>query len=329
MNLWRIRLDESSGNALARPEPITTPASLLAHISVSQDGRRIAYASALLTQNIQKMAFDPVSGEVRSDPSPVTTGSRLWSSPDASADGQWVVFYSQGQPEGDLYVSGIDGTRLRQVTGDSAVDRVPRWSPDGEWIACFSNRAGPFDLWKVRPDGSDLTQITTGAGVTYAAWSPDGSRIATSAAGVGHIPQGTYIVDPNRPGSEQKAERLPPFPGGRFIANSWSPDGAQIAGQIEMTGKGIATWSMRDRRYRRWTDYGEWPAWLPDSRRILFVSRGKQFFVLDTASGEVRQIFSSPRDVFGPPRFGGPGDAIYFSRRATESDVWIATLDGR
>ena len=331
MNLWRLRIEEASGKALSEPEPITAPAPFLAHISISQDGRRIAYASALLTQNIQKLAFNADAGEVRGDPLPVTTGSRLWSSPDVSPDGEWVVFYSQGQPEGDLYVARSDGSRLRQVTGDAAVDRVPRWSPDGQWIASFSNRGGPFDIWRVRPDGSALQPMTFGGNGVYAAWSPDGSRIATSIPDPGKPGSsvGAHIFDANRPWAEQKPEALPPFEGGLFLPNSWSPDGARIAAQIDLTGKGIATWSLREHKYQRWTQFGEWPVWLPDSRRILLVSRGKEFHILDTATGKTRKIFTSSRDVFGPPRFSGRGDAIYFSRRATESDIWSATLDGQ
>ena len=65
----------------------------------------------------------------------MTSGSRLWSTPDPSPDGEWVVFYSLTQPEGQLYVSHPDGTGLRQVTNDMAVDRAPRWSPDGKYLA--------------------------------------------------------------------------------------------------------------------------------------------------------------------------------------------------
>ena len=62
MNLWRVPIDEESGEPLGDPEPITTPATALAHISVSADGRRIAYSSTLVTSNIQRAAFDLSTG---------------------------------------------------------------------------------------------------------------------------------------------------------------------------------------------------------------------------------------------------------------------------
>src|SRR3989441_502366 len=161
MNLWRVRIDEASGRALADPEPITTPATSLAHISIAADGRHIAYSSVLVTTNVQRLAFDPVRGTVVGEPVWLTHGSRRWSNPAPSPDGQYVVFYSLVDPEGDLYMMRADGVGSpRKLTGDSASDRLPRWSPDGKWIAVFSDRSGPLQIWKIHPDGSGLTQVT-------------------------------------------------------------------------------------------------------------------------------------------------------------------------
>jgi WD40 repeat protein len=327
MNLWRIPVDEVSGKALGEPEPITAPASTLAHPSISADGRRIAYTSALVTANIQRQRFDPATWLPAGDPAWVTTGSRWWTSPDPSPAGDWVAFYSLTQPEGDIYVARPDGTGLRQVTGDAAIDRLPRWSPDGRWIAFFSNRGGPIEVWKIRPDGSDLAQVTEGGG-SYQAWSPDGRRIAGARSTAGHTAgRGGVVFDPHLPWKEQRLEELPPLeaPPGRFIINSWSPDGELLAGQIDMPSRGIAVYSMRSRTYERLSDFGEWPVWLPDSRRILFVAGGKAFYLLDSRTRKTRKIFSVTADVIGPPRLARDGTA-YYSRRITDADVWMVTL---
>ena len=113
MNLWRVQIDEKSGQPLAEPQPITTPATFLAHPDLSVDGRPIAYTSVLMTQNVQYLNLDSSSGEIRGEPGWVTSGSIPWSSPDPSPDGQWVTFYSRVQPEGGLYVARIDGTGRR------------------------------------------------------------------------------------------------------------------------------------------------------------------------------------------------------------------------
>jgi eukaryotic-like serine/threonine-protein kinase len=329
MNLWRIAIDEASGRTAGEAEPITTPATSLGHISVSGDGRGIAYSSVIVTTNIQRVRLDPGAATVIGEPEWVTTGSRRWSSPDPSPDGRTVVFYSLVRPDGDLYIVQADGTGLRQVTeGDSSVDRVPRWSPDGNWIAFFSNRSGPLQLWKIRPDGSDLTQLTAVAGnVGVPVWSPDGARMAgslglTADSGI------VAVFDPQRPWQQQVPDTLP-APGatlGRFVANSWSPDGAWLAGDIQFKDAGIVVYSLHSRRYERLTDFGQWPVWLPDSRRILFVSRGKGIYVVDRVSKQVRQIFAVSRDVIGPPRLARDGRWVVFTRRVTEADIWLVSL---
>ncbi len=326
MNLWRVRIDESSGRRLGEPEPLTTPAALAAHPSLSADGRRLVYTSALVTANIQRLGFDPIAGAVKAEPSWVTTGSRRWSSPDPSPDGQWVAFYSLERPEGHLYLSHPDGTGLNRLTGDAAVDRVPRWSPDGQWIARFSTRSGQAELWKIRPDGSGLQQLTE-EGVSYFTWSPDGSRIATFS-NVSNA-SGFWIFDPNRPWKGQKPELVAPVlgdPGERFFVNAWSRDGTRIVGEVQGAVSGLLQYHVPTRAFERLTDFGEWPVFLPDDRRALFVAGQHAFYVLDTKTKKTTKIFSEPRDVIGPPRLTRDGTAMYYSRRHTEADIWLVTL---
>jgi Tol biopolymer transport system component len=329
MNLWRVPIDEESGKTRGDPEPITTPAPNLTQISVAAEGREIAYSSVLRTINIQTAAFDPVADTVIGEPTWLTTGSWSWSSPDPSPDGRWVTFYSLAEPEGNIYVAHPDGTGLRQVTGDSAGDRVPRWSPDGQWIAFFSSSRGEkIDIWKIRPDGSELQQLThvTGVSAGYAVWSPDGSRMAGSEV----LEQGnsSFVFDPNRPWASQSVQILP-APGNAipsYYVNSWSPDGQRLCGAIGPRDAGILTYELRTHRYERLTNFGEWPVWLPDSRHILFVSGGQAFYVVDRVSKQVRKVFSMTRDVVGPPRLTRDGRHLFYSRRVTEADLFLVTL---
>lgn len=320
LNLWRVAIDEVSGKTAGKPEPITTPAAFLAHPTISANGRQLAYSSVLLGQNVQKLSFDPLARTVSGQPFDVTRGSRLWSSPDPSADGQWVAFYSRVQPEGDLYIERTDGTGIRQVTGDPAIDRVPRWSPDGRWIAFFSNRSGKIQIWKVRPDGSELQQITD-MEASIVTWSPDGSRMATGSGATSTSE--AVVFDPDRPWKEQTPQVLPPIVNQKsFVPNSWSSDGTRLVGQSGFT-PGILTHTLGTRTYDRVLDYGEWPVWLPDGQHILFVSGGKEFAVVDSRMKQVQKIFSVTRDVIGPPRLTRDGREMYFSRRVTEGDIWL------
>jgi len=328
MNLWRIPIDEDSGRTLGDAQPLATPAPWAAHASISADGTRLAYSAVLQTTNVQRLSFDPITASVKGEDSWVTTGSRVWSGPDPSPDKQWVTLYSRLVPEGDVYVARSDGTGLRQLTSDAALDRQPRWSPDGNWIAFFSNRSGPYNVWKIHPDGSDLQQMTEIGGGVYIAWSPDGAAMATSRAPSGPVTWQAYTFDATRPWKQQTPRMLPPFepPNGLFIVNSWSPDGEYLAGTAGLDEKGVVIYSLRTNEYERLTDFGEWPVWLPDSRRLLFVSRGKEFHVIDRQTKQAKKIYSSSRDVLGPAQLSRDGRAMYFTRRVTESDIWTLTF---
>ena len=325
MNLWRVPIDEQSGETLGDPEPITTPAMFLGHISLSADGRRLAYSSATVTSNIQGLAFDPESQSVVEEPMWITNGSRRWSSPDPSPDGEWIAFYSLVAPEGNLYVIRSDGTELRQVTGDNAIDRMPRWSPDGDWLAFISDRGGLAEIWKIRADGSELTQLTSGASA-LPVWSPDGSRMV----GIPRTGQHTctFLFDPAQPTASGAPDRLPdPEPALMpFTPHSWSPDGEYLAGDIRYQDVGIVVYSFRTGMYERLTDFGQWPIWLPDGRHILFVSGGKKFFVVDRESKEAREIYGSTWDVLGIPRLTPDGRQMYYSRSGREADLWLVRL---
>jgi Tol biopolymer transport system component len=330
MNLWRVAIDEESGRPLSEPVPIITPAPFLAHPSVSADGRRIAYTAVSETQNIQRLALDPATLTVTGEPGWVTSGSRMWANPDPTPDGEWVVFYSRDQPEGDVYVCRPDGTGLRQLTRDKAVDRVPRWSPDSTWVAFFSDRGGRLQIWKIRAaDASDLQQMTDAG--TIPAWSPDSRRLATASAFSG-TDRVSMVVDADRQAKDQAPDVLPTADEAirEFIPISWSPDGTTLAGQVgfsDRRGAGIVRYAFASRTYERLTDFGEWPAWFSDSRRILFVSRGREFWVLDTRTKQTKKIYSTVWHTLGPPRLTRDGRAVFFSRRVTEGDIYLLSFE--
>ena len=47
----------------------------------------------------------------------------------------------------------------------------------------------------------------------------------------------------------------------------------------------------------------------------------------DAVTKQIRKEFSSNRGVLRPPRLTRDGRTAYFSRRMTESDIWLLTLN--
>ncbi len=260
-------------------------------------------------------------------PVPVTQGSRLASSPNVSPDGQWLAFYFWGNQE-DIALVRTDGTGLRTLTDDLHRDRAPRWSPDGKRILFYSNRSGKYELWTIQPDGSGLRQLTfeSRGNIVEPVWSPDGARLVYQILG-----PGTYLLDAAKPWRDQRPQELPPLgeSSAVFVPSSWSADGERLAGHrrgADVLRGGISIFSFRSRRFERLTEFGVYPVWLHDQRRLLFQSEGK-IYLLDTLTGTTREFLSVPPNEVGLRLDISPDDrTLYFELRANEADVWLMSL---
>lgn len=93
---------------------------------------------------------------------------------------------------------------------------------------------------------------------------------------------------------------------------------------IGYTDEGVVSLDLGSGAFERLTSFGQWPVWLPDSRHLLFVSGGTGFFVADSVTREVRQVFAAERDL-GPPRLSRDGRHMVYPRRTTEADIWLLT----
>jgi Tol biopolymer transport system component len=60
----------------------------------------------------------------------------------------------------DIWMVGVDGSGLRQLTKDEAGDSSPRWSADGRAVYFLSSRSGSSQVWRVPRDGGEAEQVT-------------------------------------------------------------------------------------------------------------------------------------------------------------------------
>jgi Tol biopolymer transport system component len=327
MNLWRVAIEEKTGKTSGAPQALTTPSLSTAHLSISRDGKRIAYLALNQLASLEKVPFDPTSGKT-SAPAPLLRQSGVLSSPDISPDGDWIVFYTVGGQE-DLLVVRSDGTGLRKLTDDPHKDRGPSWSPDGKRIAFYSNRdEGRYEIWVINPDGSGLTRLTKTSGHGWFPWwSPDGKRIA--------YPTGSEsnVIDVAA-GPARAPEPLPPFPepGRWFQVSSWSPDGRSLAGGggrlATSGGGGVVVYSFETRRYERLVERGGKPIWLRDRRQLLFLSDPEHVALLDASTKQARTVYTAPRgSEIADYTVSKDNRWICVIRSNDEGDVWVARLE--
>ncbi|MFH2008561.1 MAG: S9 family peptidase [bacterium] len=168
--------------------PAAPPLSRAARALPSSGPQRPALAQDAASQGLWPFA-DPTPGDpaaARKRPVHIRDLYRLKSlnDPQISPDGRRVAFVQtaydlkKGERDTNLWVVGVDGKGLRQLTRSKKADYSPRWSPDGRQLLFVSGRNKQAQLFVLPLAGGDpeqLTEISTG--VSSPQWSRDGKQI--------------------------------------------------------------------------------------------------------------------------------------------------------
>ena len=324
MNLWRVRIDESSGELLAEPQPVTAPSTFTGLLSVAQDGSRIAYLSAYTSANIESVAFEPDDGQIGSHAS-ITDGSNSFWSVDISPDGETLAL-TTAPPQPDLFLIRRDGTGRRRLTNDASQETDVVWWPDGDRIAFAADQGDVAGIWAVGVDGRGKELLLETSGLaTSLAWSPDGSRMSFYAPG-----DGSYVFDPHAAEPEPEALERPRDEDLVFQATSWCPDGTCVAGNLRTSSgrqRGIAVYTLETGEIEAVAEAGHHPLWLNDGRRLVYDDRG-QLWLHDVETAERRSLLERPAAMFMQSlTIARDNRAIYFLPNVIESDIWVFTPD--
>lgn len=230
----------------------------------------------------------------------LTSGPARDFDPAWSPDGQRIVFRSERDGSSQIYVMSADGTGQRNISRTEEDNWGPAWSPDGAWVA-FNSARGTGNRamygYVMRPDGSTVRKRGD-IWVEYPAWSPDGMRIAFMS-----MQPGAFGANPdyeiyvmNADGSGVKRLTYSP---GEDGWPSWSPDGKTIAftsardshGQSGDVGPFFDLYLMNpdgSNQVRLTQGFGQFSAWSPDGRYVLFATGGGLAVVRRDGSGLTR-----------------------------------------
>jgi serine/threonine protein kinase/Tol biopolymer transport system component len=309
LNLWRVTVDPESLRWIEGPERLTTGPGQDTDISLSPDGKKIAFTTIKQNTRIWLLPFDSNAGHVKDNGQAVTAaGMDAWFS-DLSPDGKKLAFASPGY--------GIDKQVLKEKSLSDGVERVlagsdnsyryfPRWSPDSTRLAYSrfrpitpqsdgeanppqgANKAGPIVMLDTR-SGEEQLLTSQSQWLDYMYdWSPDGQWILASsnrqtgedrwevclfpvsAAPRAETEMRVVASDP------QNSLWTPRFsPDGRWICYAaQKPKGASISVLYVVPPAGGTP--VRITGENAWCD---WPRWSPDGKTIYFVSNYNSSFL--------------------------------------------------
>jgi TolB protein len=140
----------------------------------SADGKQIAYTSYRSTE-AGLYLYNPYEG-VRKEV--MSEGTNF--APAFSLNGKKLAFCSTAEEgNSEIYVANSDGTNIKRLTFNTAIDTSPSWSPNSREIAFTSDRGGSPQIYIMDAEGSNVRRASFGGSYHDApAWSPTGDRIA-------------------------------------------------------------------------------------------------------------------------------------------------------
>ena len=153
--------------------------------SISQDGRKLAYAERMTAGS--SSYFTPTAiwrADLANAGGPVLRKRKLIYSQfteDAaqpSPDGTRLALESGRSGTTQIWLNSSDGDHPVQLTNMGGLSGTPRWSPDGRWIAFDSAQPDHAQIYVIDAEGRNLHAITQGdSDNNVPSWSRDGKSI--------------------------------------------------------------------------------------------------------------------------------------------------------
>ncbi|MCI0620855.1 MAG: winged helix-turn-helix domain-containing protein [Acidobacteria bacterium] len=163
-NLWRVEVEPQTQRWVAGPERLTISPGEDAEMSLSVDGKKLAFATRLEPTRIWSFPFDAVSGKVQGDGQALAKeGVDAWWF-DVTPDGRQLAFIVRHADKEELpnrpaakselwKKSLVDGKETLLLSADNSFRLGPHWAPDGSRLSYSRQR-------QVKPGGSEVEHNT-------------------------------------------------------------------------------------------------------------------------------------------------------------------------
>jgi Tol biopolymer transport system component/DNA-binding winged helix-turn-helix (wHTH) protein len=349
-NVFKMTVDPESLQA-TRIDRLTTGPGPDAGLSVSRDGKRLAFTANSQQIRTWLFPFDAKTGQIKGSGNAITPPGRTSVDPILSRDGTKVAYDAPRGESGDhsnmrneLWLKSLLDGRETPVIADDYSRWYPHWSPDDGQLAY--ERRNPrtnehqIMVWSSNShEEKPITAINDSLG-GVSDWSPDGKWLLTAG------PHEIWLVSvTSASGAEAAAKKIASDPAYQLYQAHMSPDSRWIVfnafANSSNPESSLFVVPRAGGPWTRITDGKHWddkPRWSPDGKTIYFVSRPGGFFNVwgirfDPAAGKPVGLpfqvskFDSPRLMI--PRWIAPvglsltQDKLALTVAEESGNIWI------
>ena len=324
----------ADGKRSGEPRRLTT--GLSAHtITVSRDGRHVAYGTLTLSSNIWAIRVPdrpPIS--IR-EAVPVTSGVQIVEGLSVSRDGRWLAFDSNAGGNQNIYRMRLPDGEPEQVTTDPADEFEPSWSPDATRIAFQAWAGNNRDVYAIGADGRGRERLTSGADHEwFPSWSPDGTKIAFIDSNQNGVSVIRRTADGwSRPALVASVPRVPVF----------SPDGRElllVGGPVDLgevrivPADGGAARVLFNGVLPGGTALASTGRWSPAGDRVYLFAVDQQgrssIWSMPSQGGTPTLVvrFDDPSRESNRREFDTDGRHFYLTLARKQGDVWVMNVEG-
>ncbi len=303
-------------------------------ISLSADGKKLAYSVFTYSSNIWSIKIPEEKAISISEAIPITTGNQAIEGIGVSPDGKWLAFDSNRSGNQDIYKMPVGGGELEKLTTHPSDDFIPSWSPDGKEIVFYSFRKGNRDIHLMTADGGSIRQLTDDpAQERYPDWSPDGKHLVFQSDKTGR--QELFVLSRLKEDTDWGVPKQLTFEGG--ATPRWSPDGSLIAyisdsGLLVIPPEGGDPRILVSRHDPATIPVPQFPEWSADGRVVYFKASDAEghssFWSVPALGGTPKLLvrFDNPSRKSIRPEFSTDGFRFFFTLTENKSDIWVMDL---
>ena len=268
--LWRIPVSPTSGERAGEVVEVqSTGPQPIRNLTISADGKKIAYSARSLTSDIWSVPLSPATNDAAGQPTPLLQDrSMRKTNPTISPDGKKIALgvWRAGSP-GSVWLMDADGKNMSQLTTASLSSGMPSWlSNDEVAYVTYRQDSGIFSSTNLKT-GTERPLLPLATDVDFAHLSRDGKQLAYNSGKTGTINVWKIALDNGEPRQLTFDKELMGWP-------SWSPDGRLLAFEMKRgDDTHIAIMPSDGGEITQLTfDRGQsWPhSWSPDGDKIAF-----------------------------------------------------------